>query len=92
MANLGLFEIETNGKYEKLEDIIDLPLTQGVVYQIQVITADGMLQYCEKAVTPDEAEGFVQKGRGGVIEVEIGSADFWVKNLTGNLKVNIAEE
>lgn len=48
MANLGLFEIETNGKYEKLEDIIDLPLTQGVVYQIQVITADGMLQYCEK--------------------------------------------
>ena len=57
MANLGKFNIETNGNWQKLSEIAELTFTSGEKYNLQ-INKGGLVQFCEKSTTPDDNEGF----------------------------------
>lgn len=92
MANLGKFSIETNGDWEKLEEIVQTTFSEGEVYCIQLNKGE-IAQFCEKDSTPEADEGFEYFGnQQSQIKYTVdGGADLYVKNLTSNCKINIAK-
>ncbi len=90
MANLGKFEIDTNGQWVTLAEITELTFTAGERYNLQ-LNKGGLCAFCEKSSTPEENEGFIYFGT----ELEpipylVEDAPLYVKNLSNECTINIA--
>lgn len=93
MANLGKFDIDTNGEWVKLEEIVETTFSADEVYSLQVSKGE-LVQFCEKDDTPDSDEGFEYYGNQlSQIKYTVESgADLYVKNLSNNCKINISKK
>ena len=60
MANLGFFEIDTQGEYKTLEEITGLTFTEGIKYIMQVQNSGSYLTVCIADSTPTKG-GFLMK-------------------------------
>ena len=60
MANLGFFEINTDGDYVDLETATGLTFTTGTKYTMQVQNAGDNLTVCVSDTTPTKG-GFIMK-------------------------------
>lgn len=91
LNNIGTFEIDVEG-YTEIATAIDETLTDATTYQIQIVSStDGKLAYCQKNDTPDEAEGNILYGT-DIREFTYDSTySFYIKNLTSEMKINVAE-
>lgn len=58
MANLGFFEIDTDGEYKTLEELTELTFTAGKTYSLQVQNGGGLLTICSSETLPQKG-GFV---------------------------------
>lgn len=91
LNNLGTYEIDVEG-YTDIATAIGETLTDATTYQIQIVSStDGKLKYCQKDSTPDEAEGNILYGTTIYEFTQDSTYAFYVKNLTGGLKINISE-
>lgn len=93
MANLGKFDIDTNGEWVKLEEIAETTFSANEEYSLQVNKGE-LVQICEKSTTPEADEGLEYFGnQQSQIKYTVESgADLYVKNLTNNCKINIAKK
>lgn len=60
MANLGKFEINTNGEYQDLATITSLTFTVGTKYTMQAQNEGGALTVCAATSTPTDG-GFIMR-------------------------------
>lgn len=60
MANLGFFEINTNGEYKTLEELTELTFTEGTKYNMQVQNGGSYLTICIADSKPTSG-GFLMK-------------------------------
>lgn len=85
MANLGIFKINTNGKYKLLSDLTGLTFHAGINYLMQ--NKGGNCIIIESAVKPTEG-GFTVGNKPFIFECE--GIDIYIKT-NGNVHLNISE-
>ena len=84
MANLGTWTIDTQGAYEKLEELTEETFTEGTAYTIQGIGADYFLR------EGTEGAGFKIADKEKV-QWTAGSDDLYIKTMVyDKITVNIA--
>ena len=82
MANLGIFEIDTDGEYVDLETATSLTLEVGTKYTLQVQNKLGYLTVCTLNTTPNEG-GIVLKDLEKFSYTPIESVDCYLKTPKG---------
>lgn len=85
MANLGIFQINTNGKYEKLSDLTGITFNMGSQYLMQ--NKGGCCILIESAILPKEG-GFTVSNNPFIYECD--GTDVYIKT-NGNVYLNISE-
>lgn len=90
MANLGFFEINTQGEYVDLETATELTFTEGTKYTMQVQNAGSSLTICIADSTPTEG-GFMMKDLEKFDYTPVSGYDIYVKTGSyGKAYINIA--
>ena len=90
MANLGFFEINTNGEYVNLETITSLTFEEDTKYTMQVQNAGSCLTVCIADSTPTEG-GVILKDLEKFDYTAVSGANIYVKTGTvGKAYLNIA--
>ena len=84
MANLGTWTIDTQGAYEKLEELTEETFTEGTVYTIQGIGAD----YFLREGTAGSGFKILDKEK---VQWTAGADDLYIKTMVyDKITVNIA--
>lgn len=90
MANLGFFEIDTQGEYVDLETATELTFTEGTKYTMQVQNASSYLTLCVSDSTPTEG-GFMMKDLEKFDYTPVSGYTLYVNTLRpGKVYLNIA--
>lgn len=88
MANLGFFEIDTQGEYIDLETATELTFTEGTKYTMQVQGC--YLTVCIASSTPTTG-GFIMKDFEKFDYTPVSGSKLYVKTTgVGNVYLNIA--
>lgn len=90
MANLGIYTVKTDGKYQTLEDITGLTFEIDAVYQLQKTPANASLQVCADNEEPNPGEGFWVGKKVFEYTPKAGITLYFNTGLTKGCKLNIA--
>lgn len=60
MANLGFFEVNTNGEYKTIEEVTGLTFTTGTKYTMQIDNVNDKVFLCISPTVPNKG-GFSRK-------------------------------
>lgn len=90
MANLGFFQVNTNGEYKTLEEVTGLTFTTGTKYFLQVQNAGGYLTTCTSETLPTKG-GFILKSSEKFSYTPVEGANLYLNTNGGSVYLNIAE-
>lgn len=85
MANLGFFEIDTDGEYVNLSDITGITFASGKTYLIQI---QGSCNLCESATKPTKGGFLINKNE--PFSYTSNGTTLWVCTVSSSY-INIAE-
>lgn len=92
MANLGIFEINTNGEYKTIEYLTNLTFEVGKTYTLQVQNKLGYLTICSLDTPPTDESGVILKDLEKINYTPVENVNCYLKtSKDGSVLLNIMD-